>query len=49
MEREMAKGLEDIRKGRTCGPFNTAEEMAASVEAYIKKSRRAVKGSKPAR
>jgi len=49
MEREMAKGLEDIRKGRTCGPFNTAEEMAAALEAYIKKSRRAVKGSKSAR
>ncbi|MBZ5622965.1 MAG: hypothetical protein LAQ69_30160 [Acidobacteriia bacterium] len=49
IEREMATGLEDIRKGRTCGPFNTVEEMAASIEGYIKKSRQAAKKSKPAR
>ena len=49
IEREMAKGLEDIRKGHTCGPFDTVEEMAASIEAYIKTSRRATKKSKPVR
>jgi len=49
IEREMAKGVGDIRKGRTCGPFNTVGEMAGSIEAYIKKSRRAAKRSKPGR
>src|SRR5262249_41201780 len=26
IEREIAKGLEDVRKGRTHGPFDTADE-----------------------
>ena len=41
IDREIAKGLEDIKKGRTYGPFNTVEEMAASIEANIKKFRSA--------
>jgi bifunctional DNA-binding transcriptional regulator/antitoxin component of YhaV-PrlF toxin-antitoxin module len=49
IDREIAKGLEDIRKGRICGPFNTVEEMAASIEAYVKRSRRAEKKPKPVR
>src|SRR6266481_3835682 len=40
IDREIAKGLEDIRKGRTYGPFNTVGEMSASIEAQIAKSRR---------
>ena len=49
IDREIAKGLEDIKRGRTYGPFNTVEEMAASIEANIKKTRRASKKSKPVR
>jgi len=37
IDREIAKGLEDVKKGRTYGPFNTVEEMAASIEANIQK------------
>jgi len=39
VDREIAQGLEDIRKGRTYGPFNSVQEMAASIEAEIRKSR----------
>lgn len=39
IEAQLAEGLEDIRKGRVHGPFNTVEEMIASMEANIKKSR----------
>ena len=39
IDRQIAEGLEDIKKGRTYGPFNTVEEMIASMEANIKKSR----------
>jgi AbrB family looped-hinge helix DNA binding protein len=44
----LAKSDEDIKHGRVYGPFNTAEEMAASVEANIKKLRAARKKTKPA-
>jgi AbrB family looped-hinge helix DNA binding protein len=44
----LAKSDEDIRKGRTYGPFNTAEEMIASMKAEIKKHN-AAKRSKPTR
>ena len=33
----LAKSDADIKQGRTHGPFDTAEEMAASIEAQIKK------------
>ena len=39
IDRQIAEGLEDIKKGRTYGPFNTVEEMVASMEANIQKSR----------
>jgi hypothetical protein len=45
----LRKAEEDIREGRIYGPFNTAEEMAASIEANIKKMRAAKKKAKPAR
>ena len=35
----LAESDADIKQGRTHGPFDTAEEMAASVEAGIKKLR----------
>jgi bifunctional DNA-binding transcriptional regulator/antitoxin component of YhaV-PrlF toxin-antitoxin module len=49
IDREIAKGLEDIKTGRTYGPFHTVEEMAASSEATIQKSQRTAKKSKPVR
>ena len=32
VDREIAKGLEDIKKGRVHGPFNTANEAIASLK-----------------
>ncbi len=49
VERELAKGLEDIRKGRTYGPFNTVKEMVASIEENIRKQRATKRKAKPAR
>ena len=43
IDARLAKSDEDIRHGRVFGPFNTAEEMAASIEANIKKLRAAKK------
>jgi bifunctional DNA-binding transcriptional regulator/antitoxin component of YhaV-PrlF toxin-antitoxin module len=39
IEAQLAEGLEDIKAGRTYGPFSTVEEMIASMEAHIKKPR----------
>ncbi len=49
IDRELAKGLADIEAGRTFGPFDSADEFARAIEAYIKESRRSAKRSKPAR
>ena len=49
IDAQLKEGLEDIRKGRTYGPFNTAEEMIASMEANLKKKRPAKSKAKPAR
>ncbi|MGH9786479.1 MAG: hypothetical protein ACRD88_20100 [Terriglobia bacterium] len=43
IEAQLAEGIEDIKKGRTYGPFNTVEEMVASIEGNIRKSRPAKK------
>ena len=45
----LAKADEDIKHGRVYGPFNTAAEMAASIEAKIKNLRAAKRKAKPAR
>lgn len=45
---EIAKGLEDVRLGRTYGPFDSVKEMAASIEREIGRLRRPAR-SKPAR
>jgi AbrB family looped-hinge helix DNA binding protein len=37
LDRHIEESLEDIRKGRTYGPFNTAEEMIASLKQNLKK------------
>ena len=49
IDARLAKADEDIKHGRVYGPFNTAEEMAASIEANIKKMRAAKRKAKPAR
>jgi hypothetical protein len=41
IDARLAKSDEDIKAGRVYGPFNTAAEMAASIEENIKKSRAA--------
>ena len=43
IEAQLAEGLEDIKAGRTYGPFNTVEEMIASIEGNIRRSRPAKK------
>lgn len=45
IDREVGKGLDEVKKGRTRGPFNTADEMIASMKAELKK-RAVVKKSK---
>ena len=37
MDVRLAKGLEDVRKGRIVGPFNTADKMIASMNQELKK------------
>jgi len=49
IDARLAKSDEDIKHGRTYGPFNTAGELAASIEANIRKLRAARKSVKPAR
>ena len=38
VDRAIAEGLEDIRKGRVKGPFDTVEEMLASLKGKRAKS-----------
>ena len=49
IDARLAKSDDDITHGRIYGPFNTAEEMSASVEANIRKLRAVKKRVKPAR
>ena len=37
IDARLARGLEDVKKGRTVGPFNTAEEMIDHMKAALKK------------
>lgn len=37
IEAQLAEGLEDIKQGRTYGPFDTVEEMIVSMKANISK------------
>ena len=44
VDRHLAEGLEDLRKGRTHGPYNSAEAAIAALESRAKgqvKKRRA--------
>ena len=38
IDRGIAKGLRDIKKGRVHGPFETAEEAIADLDAHAKTS-----------
>jgi bifunctional DNA-binding transcriptional regulator/antitoxin component of YhaV-PrlF toxin-antitoxin module len=49
IDARLARADEDIKHGRVYGPFNTAEEMAASIEDNIKNLRTARREAKPAR
>lgn len=46
INRRLARGLEDVRQGRLSGPFDTAEEMAASIEGDVRKIRTARKSKR---
>ena len=41
VDARLACALEDVEQGQTFGPFDTVDEMAASIEASIKKIERA--------
>ena len=49
IDARLAKADEDIKHGRVYGPFNTAAEMAASIEAKIENLRAAKRKAKSAR
>lgn len=49
IDARLAKSDADIRAGRLYGPFNSAEEMAVSIEAQIKKLRGGKRKTKPTR
>jgi len=40
IDRELALALEDVRKGRIYGPFNTVEELMRSLKQEVEKKRR---------
>ena len=40
VDRQIAESLEDYRKGRFYGPFDTHEEFTASIKANLKKRAR---------
>jgi AbrB family looped-hinge helix DNA binding protein len=37
VDTRLAESAEDLKRGRTFGPFNTADEMIASMKAQLKK------------
>ena len=37
VDAELAKGLQDLKEGQTSGPFNTTDEMIASMKQQLKK------------
>ena len=39
IDRDIAESLEDFKKGRVYGPFESAEEMIASLHAHAKRLR----------
>lgn len=49
VDRRLSAANEDIRRGRVYGPFPTAADLAASVEANIRKLHTAKRKARPAR
>jgi AbrB family looped-hinge helix DNA binding protein len=49
IDARLAKSDDDIKQGRVYGPFDSAEEMAASIESNIRKSRGVKKKTKSSR
>jgi AbrB family looped-hinge helix DNA binding protein len=49
IDARLAKSDEDIKHGRTFGPFNSADEMIASMKSELKKRAALKKASKQAR
>lgn len=49
IDRGIAESLEDYKKGRVYGPFDTAEEMIASLHRNAKKLRRRKKSNRARR
>ncbi len=43
LDRQLEKGLADVRAGRTAGPFDTADEMIAHMKGELKKRSNAKK------
>jgi hypothetical protein len=41
IDRGIVKGLEDIKKGRVHGPFETADEAIAHLKAHARRRKRA--------
>ena len=41
LEKRLAKGLEDLRAGRSHGPFNSAKEAIGFLHTEVKKRKRA--------
>jgi hypothetical protein len=39
IDARLAESAEDLKRGRTFGPFNTAEEMIASIKARLRSGR----------
>ena len=49
IDRAIAQSEKEYREGKNAGPFNSAQEFAASMEADIKKLRMAKRKAKSAR
>jgi hypothetical protein len=49
IDARLDKADDDVKRGRTYGPFHTAKQMAASIEANIKKLRATKRKAKPVR
>ncbi len=49
IDAHLAEGLKDIAEGRTYGPFETAEDLIASLHAQVKKIRAARKSKRTKR
>jgi len=49
IDRALAEGLEDIRKGRVSGPFDTVDELLASLKGRGRKQPRRPRNAAPLR